>query len=116
MDLCCVCEKLSEKLDCSHCLCESCLKKVRKDQCPICRVELKGSLVTNEILRSIRRKMKKDKKKFDFNLGNEISPMFQEEFLLSLNLSQLLEIYLELYGEFPQYTDVYFMVQRIIQP
>lgn len=40
-------------LDCKHNVCLTCLSNLRKNECPICRKELSGSVITDEILCNI---------------------------------------------------------------
>jgi len=47
---CCVCmEEMyeSDKLDCSHGVCRSCLLQLRNNTCPVCRRDIKAKHVTN---------------------------------------------------------------------
>ena len=40
-------------LDCSHNVCLDCLSNLRKNECPICRKQLSGRIITDEILCNI---------------------------------------------------------------
>ena len=40
-------------LECSHNVCLECLSNLRKNECPICRKELSGEVMTDEILCNI---------------------------------------------------------------
>lgn len=42
-----------DKLSCNHTICLECLKKLRKNECPVCRRELYGDVITDEILGNI---------------------------------------------------------------
>lgn len=60
---CCICtEPIRERdmLKCGHSICIECLKGVRKNECPVCRKEIKGRLVTDEILMMILSKEEED--------------------------------------------------------
>jgi len=48
-------ESMSSKnlLECNHNVCLDCLSNLRKNECPICRKELKGEVITDEILCNI---------------------------------------------------------------
>ena len=53
---CTLCENaMSSKhtLECQHNVCLTCLTKLRKNECPICRKELSGEIITDEILCNI---------------------------------------------------------------
>jgi hypothetical protein len=45
--------KSKHTLQCSHNVCLECLPKLRKNECPICRKELSGEAMTDEILCNI---------------------------------------------------------------
>lgn len=49
---CCVCEeamKSKDSLKCGHFVCIGCLGNMRKNECPLCRKELSGEIITDEI-------------------------------------------------------------------
>lgn len=53
---CCVCEeamKSKDSLKCSHFVCIDCLGNMRKNECPVCRKELNGEIITDEIFSKI---------------------------------------------------------------
>ena len=61
---CCICEgamKDIDILDCQHPVCKECLKKIRKNECPICRKTLSGKLIDKTVLIGIQKKMELDK-------------------------------------------------------
>ena len=61
---CTLCEEpMSSKdiLGCKHNVCISCLSKLRKNECPVCRRELSGKVITDEILCNILQRTEIDK-------------------------------------------------------
>ena len=47
---CCVCgDETKDILDCNHYLCINCSKNLEDDNCPLCRKELKGKHITEEL-------------------------------------------------------------------
>jgi len=115
---CCVCYENSDRLDCGHVLCLKCIKKVRTDLCPVCREELKGNFVTSELLKSIRRKMKKDKKNNESvldisSLNSEINHFILEDFLRNISSEDLVNMYINFFGNLPSHYD--FTIDDLIQ-
>lgn len=51
---CCICldvdVRKEELLDCNHAVCITCLEELRKAECPVCRRNLSGITVTDEIV------------------------------------------------------------------
>lgn len=45
--------KSKHVLDCKHNVCLICLPNLRKNECPVCRKELSGNVITDEILCNI---------------------------------------------------------------
>jgi len=63
---CCLCEepmKSCDELRCSHDLCKECLCQLRKNECPICRKELSGEIITDEMFAHIYQNLEDDKYK-----------------------------------------------------
>ena len=61
---CCLCnEPMSSKysLKCGHDVCLICLPNLRKNECPICRKNLSGEVITDEILCNILQRNEIDK-------------------------------------------------------
>jgi len=61
---CCICYEhvlYTDKMQCNHSICEKCLYKIRKDECPLCRKPLIGKTITINILQNIKNKEQKDK-------------------------------------------------------
>lgn len=61
---CCICYEQvlnTDKMQCNHSICEKCLYKIRKNECPLCRKSLKGKTITINILQTIKNKEQKDK-------------------------------------------------------
>lgn len=51
---CCVCDDQCEcDIICKHIICNECLNKLKKPQCPMCRGLLEGPSITSEILANI---------------------------------------------------------------
>tara|TARA_Y100000592_G_C5463122_1_gene315063 strand:+ start:1293 stop:1832 length:540 start_codon:yes stop_codon:yes gene_type:complete len=48
-------------LVCNHYICKSCVANLRKLECPMCRQELKGKIVTDEVFAKIVQNMEEDK-------------------------------------------------------
>lgn len=60
---CCICEErtpITDKMKCGHLLCLECLDHIRSFFCPVCRDELEGPLLTDEILTEIDIKYRED--------------------------------------------------------
>ena len=60
---CSICEeamKACDSLKCKHYVCKDCLLKLRKNECPICRAELKGIMITDEVFCEILQKTEID--------------------------------------------------------
>ena len=61
---CCICYEqviYTDKMHCNHSICQKCLYKLRKNECPLCRKQLKGKPITSNILQTILNKEQKDK-------------------------------------------------------
>jgi hypothetical protein len=62
---CCICldEEIpsSDLLSCQHPVCVPCLQQITKAECPICRSEIKGSIVDPDIITRIRQKEEEDR-------------------------------------------------------
>ena len=60
---CCVCDtshSISNKMKCGHLLCEECLDHIRSLKCPVCKEELSGPLLSDEIAEDIGKRYKED--------------------------------------------------------
>ena len=56
-ETCCVClDQEADLLNCQHPLCTSCLNKLSRDNCPVCRKALEGRQVTKEALAQVRQR------------------------------------------------------------
>jgi len=85
---CCICEEpisSNKGLDCDHFICCECLNKLRQTQCPICRKEISGKIVTDEILCRILTNFEKDVQQEENNnqvmaflasLGHDINELY----------------------------------------
>ena len=51
----------SDYLTCNHSVCKNCILQLRKLQCPICRKDLEGKLVTSKVKKLINENIEKDK-------------------------------------------------------
>ena len=61
---CCVCmEEMpeSDKLDCGHPLCKSCIGNLRNDKCPLCRCHIKAKHITSQLKSLMREKFEADR-------------------------------------------------------
>lgn len=62
-DDCCVCyERMptSDALECSHLVCQTCVKQLRDDSCPMCRATIKSKYITNRDRAKITRRKRQD--------------------------------------------------------
>ena len=60
---CCCCYEdidRSDILTCSHSLCQQCANSLETPTCPICRKNLHGENITNEVLMTIRRRQNRE--------------------------------------------------------
>lgn len=76
---CTLCEEsMSSKhtLGCEHNVCIQCLTKLRKNECPICRKELTGKVITDEILCNILQRTEIDD--FEFRQQDELMALATE--------------------------------------
>ena len=71
-------EAMSSKhtLECDHNVCIQCLTKLRKNECPICRKELSGNVITDEILCNILQRTEIDD--FEFRQQDELMALATE--------------------------------------
>ena len=61
---CCLCEesmKSYEVIDCGHSICKECIYKLRKNECPVCRSELSGEIITDDLFAHILQNLENDK-------------------------------------------------------
>ena len=49
-----------KSLNCTHCICKSCISNLRKLECPMCRQELKGRILTDEVFARILQNTEED--------------------------------------------------------
>jgi hypothetical protein len=60
---CCVCENkdlITNKMKCGHLVCRECLGDIRHFTCPLCEEEMKGPLLTENVLEEIGVKYRED--------------------------------------------------------
>lgn len=61
---CCICydEKVSEErfLECGHALCIGCIKNLRNDKCPMCRVEINSKFISKTEKKRMQRRKRDD--------------------------------------------------------
>lgn len=76
-----------KSLNCSHCICKSCISSLRKLECPMCRQELKGKIVTDDVFARILQNTEEDQYQEEMdnymsaaqlqnNENNENNPLF----------------------------------------
>ena len=71
-------------LTCSHCICKSCISSLRKLECPMCRQELKGKILTDEVFARILQNTEEDEYREEIDnyrsaeqiQNNENNPLF----------------------------------------
>jgi hypothetical protein len=64
--ICCE-KKIEDKLDCNHPICLDCCKNLSDLLCPFCKQELKGPMITDEIVSIIKTKNELEKTKKEFH-------------------------------------------------
>jgi flagellar biosynthesis GTPase FlhF len=91
---CVVCESpvaKEEALSCKHRVCKKCLSKFNNEQCPICRRELEGPLITPEIKRKIHENKKgvEAEKVYRYDLLSYIANRESMDKFYDANISEL---------------------------
>lgn len=59
---CCICYRKKTSCVKCHCVCDTCLKKLNKYECPVCRNVLSHHELKNTIVNSIQRNINRDKR------------------------------------------------------
>jgi hypothetical protein len=60
---CCICDdemNVENKMSCGHLVCDDCLDHIRTMKCPICKENMNGPLLTNEVIDEIMLKNRED--------------------------------------------------------
>jgi len=61
---CCICYDdipISNKLKCDHVVCGPCIDRLQKLECPMCKTNLEGPLVTDEVVANILNRQEQDR-------------------------------------------------------
>jgi len=58
---CAICYNQTDNiLDCKHSICNKCLGKLRKYECPVCRAGLSGEIITGQVFLNIETNIRED--------------------------------------------------------
>ena len=79
MDECCICMDPVTKLSkCGHGICQECIKKLHKEECPVCRQKLEGGYFNNQT--SLEIKLAHDRDKRIIELVSMLHAFYIERF------------------------------------
>jgi len=74
---CCICyDETTDRLDCTHYVCKSCVSHMCTSSCPMCRSVLKGKHITPRILSEIRKKERQATEQRNFEMASQLASAY----------------------------------------